>query len=208
MSFISRLFRNILPGAATHLQEMPAVTTKGGDSGKSTLYSGEFLPKHDRHFEVIGDIDELSSLFGVARYRIGSGPARLQQEFMQIQQLLHHAMAVIATSKDSDLYSQLPRIEQKHVEWLEKQQAYYAERTMIEPRFVLPGEKAEESAWLDYTRTVTRRCERRIVGFIQAELAIVYDDLYVIQRFFNRLSDYLFVLARHLEMDSAHRSRK
>ncbi|AFG38774.1 cob(I)yrinic acid a,c-diamide adenosyltransferase [Spirochaeta africana] len=180
-------------------QEMPVVTTKGGDTGKSTLYSGEFLPKNDRHFEVIGDIDELSSLLGIARYQPRVKAARIAREFMRIQELLHHAMATIATNKDSELYTQLPKILDSDIEWLEKQQSFYAERTRIEPRFVLPGEKSAASAWLDYCRSVTRRCERRIVSFIQVERHIVHHDMHCAQRFFNRLSDYLFVLARHIE---------
>lgn len=178
---------------------MPAVTTKGGDSGKSALYSGEFLPKSDIHFEVIGDIDELSSLLGLARHQLRGRLQRVGSEFEHIQKLLHHAMAVIATSRESELYPQLPRISDKDVEWIEKRQAAYAAKTRIEPRFILPGEKSEGSAWIDLCRSTTRRCERRIVHFIGQGLNIEYEDLYCIQRFFNRLSDFLFVLARHID---------
>ncbi|GAB6089312.1 cob(I)yrinic acid a,c-diamide adenosyltransferase [Spirochaeta dissipatitropha] len=194
---LSRLFRFL---SAKRGQEMPAVTTKGGDSGKSALYSGEFLPKSDIHFEVIGDIDELSSLLGLARHQLrGRLQQRVGSEFEHIQKLLHHAMAVIATRRESELYGQLPRISDSDVEWIEKRQAWYAEKTRIEPRFILPGEKSEASAWIDLCRSITRRCERRIVHFIGQEQHIVYEDLYCIQRFFNRLSDFLFVLARHIE---------
>lgn len=196
MNVFSRFLRRAV---TRHGAEMPVVTTKGGDTGKSALYSGEFLPKSDLHFEVIGDIDELSSLFGIVRYKPRIKQVRVGREFMRIQQLLHHAMAVIATNKESELYQQLPKITDDDVEWIEKNQQYYADRTRIEPRFVLPGEHSEPSAWMDYCRSITRRCERRIVLFIKQERTIVHSDLHCIQRFFNRLSDYLFVLARHLD---------
>ncbi|MFW6362834.1 MAG: cob(I)yrinic acid a,c-diamide adenosyltransferase [Spirochaeta sp.] len=180
-------------------QGMPVVTTKGGDTGKSSLYSGEFLPKSDRHFEVIGDIDELSSLLGVARYQPAATHPGISKEILHIQQLLQHAMAITATRPDSELYQMLTKINEKDITWIEGRQTHYAARTVIEPRFVLPGEKSETSAWLDYCRSVTRRCERRIVGFIHDEPNLHHEDLYCTQRFFNRLSDYLFVLARYIE---------
>ncbi|HAP43643.1 MAG: hypothetical protein A2087_14515 [Spirochaetes bacterium GWD1_61_31] len=184
------------------------VTTKGGDGGKSALYSGEFFSKDDIHFRVLGDIDELNSWLGVtrqARQLDGKAglPASMTQQLHDVQQLLYRLMSVVATLPSNvAVYATLKPLLETDVIELEHYQRAWLGATPIEARFVIPGEVNLASAQLDYARALARRCERSLVDFIRQVGGAQSNatDLYVGQKYLNRLSDYLFVLARHTEL--------
>lgn len=173
--------------------EFEQVTTKGGDKGQSFLYSGEQAYKDDIRFRLMGDIDELTSWLGLAYQET-------QSWYLQtIQDELYNAMSIIATNPNNELYSSLKPIEDKHIEIMETKQKALMDKVEIEPKFLLPGSTNEAEARLDLSRAVARRCERSIVDFIRNTSAATYSnaqDIYTIQRYLNRLSDYLFVAAR------------
>jgi cob(I)alamin adenosyltransferase len=174
------------------------VTTKGGDGGKSALYSGEFIPKNDIHFMVLGDLDELNSCLGVVR---NSGIRKNQVSHIHsIQQVLYRSMSVVATNpRNAEIYAALPLVVEADIVELEHWQKKLLGDTAIEPRFVVPGEHGAVSAWCDLARAVARRAERSLVDFIAKEGSAQSNapDLYLCQKYLNRLSDFLFVLARH-----------
>lgn len=176
------------------------VTTKGGDGGKSALYSGEFIAKNDIHFQVLGDIDELNSWLGVLR---NAGLAKGQvAQLHAIQQLLYRIMSVVATNpQNRDVYSLLHPLKETELIELEHWQKGLLEETTIEARFVIPGEHGQLSAWCDLARAVARRAERSMVDFIAREGSMQSNtaDLYLCQKYLNRLSDFLFILARYQE---------
>ncbi len=173
--------------------EFDRVTTRGGDRGESSLIGGERLVKHDLIFEALGDVDELSSFLGLARSRIGTG--RPEREIRTIQEHLITLGGLIATPSRETARSRLPLISAADVEGLERQEKYYLEHTVIPQRFVLPGE-SEPAARIDVARSVCRRAERRVVACIRDRGST---HLVTSQNYLNRLSDYLFVLARWIE---------
>jgi cob(I)alamin adenosyltransferase len=174
--------------------EFELVTTRGGDHGESGYYSGERRRKDDLLFEALGDIDELNSVVGVARARLH---ARRSEVFglTEIQRQLLRLSSMVATTPGHELYDTFEHIVEEDVEALERVQRNLMKQTRIEPVFILPGE-SEESATIDVARSVCRRAERRLVAVIRERGRF---DLHACQNFLNRLSDYLFVLGRHID---------
>jgi cob(I)alamin adenosyltransferase len=169
--------------------EFKRVVTRGGDRGESSLFSGERLPKDDLAFMVLGDLDETNACIGLAKHGV---PAERRAELETCQDALGEVMALAATGDGSldarfDIGARL--------DWLERSLHALMELTELPERFVPPG-ATEASARLDLARTVCRRAERRLVALIRSRGR---SDLAPCQNFVNRLSDYLFVLARHVE---------
>lgn len=180
------------------------VTTRGGDTGESTLYDGTRLCKADVVFEALGELDELSSWLGVVRARRReewSGPVRdLDGELYEVQTVLSRTAALVSCSPSSRNYARLEQVDGGTVSELELREARLLRITRIKPAFVVPGE-TEVSAELDYGRALCRRCERRLVAVIRSP-GHPRPDLHDAQRYLNRLSDYLFVAARTAEQHS------
>lgn len=169
------------------------VTTKGGDQGDTSLYDGSRRRKDDILFETVGDIDELSSWLGVVRSHMSD-----RQTFMflrRVQEDLIKVGAMIATPIHSSQWKSLDLIDDGDVNELERIENIVLKKTKIELKFILPG-KTKESAWIDVARTVCRRAERNIISCIRDRHM---DQLYSCQKYLNRLSDYLFILARYIE---------
>ena len=168
------------------------LVTRSGDQGESSLYSGERLPKDDVVFQVLGEADELNALIGLAKHGLDSD-CRVEME--TIQTALGELMALVATcdgrlSGRYDLGNRLA--------WLELRIQERLVNTVIQTNFVNPGATAA-SAMVDVARAVCRRAERQLVGLIRQRQR---SELAAAQIFLNRLSDYLFVLARHVEQPS------
>jgi cob(I)alamin adenosyltransferase len=160
-----------------------SITTKSGDDGSTGLWSGERVGKDDPRIEICGDIDELSSLLGFARLAATLGPSREALEALQ-RDLLRLA---------GELASVDPAFTDPIQSWDEE--GLTAKTRALEAAipflgFVLPG-RTEGSARIDLARTVARRVERRVVAL--SRTAPVSD---ILRRYLNRLSDYLFMLAR------------
>ena len=168
--------------------EFELVTTRGGDKGESFLYSGEKKLKFDKYFNTVGDLDELNSLLGIVRN------LNLKHNHIpEIQQNILNLSSQVATNPKSELYSTFTLIEEKDVDKLEKWQNKLMKKADIPQKFILPGEKKDYTAHIDVARSVCRRCERNIVELIRE---YVRYDLHECQIYLNRLSDYLFILAR------------
>lgn len=166
------------------------VTTRGGDSGKSSLYTGEFIPKSDDVFDVLGELDMLSSQLGWGT------PAALRETKEHIQTDLQMIMAIIASSAESPKYPVYDLETQVPVLYLERLMKRLMSKTKIEPKFVLPRGR------FDVIRAQARTAERTLVKYIRTEfktIPVEYPDLYHCQKYLNRLSDLLFVLARWVE---------
>lgn len=186
----------------TKTYDFETVTTKGGDSGQSSLYNERREYKDGARFTLIGELDELQSLIGLMR-------ARFDNDLMvpllrEVQEQLYDYMAIVATESDSELYEALKKPQESHIEGIEKHQKIFLDDTDIPQKFIIPGDSNEVSAWLDYIRTVVRRNERACVHFIRSvdiytAKRIDFDDMKLIQKYLNRLSDYFFIVARYLE---------
>jgi cob(I)alamin adenosyltransferase len=172
------------------------IYTGTGDKGKTSLFSGERVSKIDARIDAYGDIDELNSTLGVLAAHL-SHEKELVDELRQIQSTLFQAGAWLATRPGSVSEESLEEISEEQISYLEKAIDRLEEQLPILKGFILPGGHITAS-WAHVARTVCRRSERKVVPLIKPSLkgkaAEQYQILFV---FLNRLSDYLFVLARH-----------
>lgn len=176
--------------------EFETVITKGGDKGETSLYSGERVLKYSPEIETVGSIDNLTSYLGIVRWK-----TKHSDKIHVIQQKLMNGMSVIATKKDSEFYDQIPKIKEDDVIDLEKWSDKILKGVNIPQRFIIPGEINEDSAYVDYARSLCRTAERESVKFIRSSTNIEWDDIFTVQKYLNRLSDYLFIIARELEQN-------
>lgn len=184
--------------------EFELVTTKGGDRGESSLYSQEREVKSSPIFEAVGELDELNSYFGIIRASLEGSTIKtgllksfkLPGELRDIQKDIMAISSLIATNPMSELYGKLRQIDGRTINKIEKREIALLKQTKISEEFVIPGDTGLASAQIDFARAVTRRCERRVVALIRGQGRI---DLVECQRYLNRLSDFLFILARFVE---------
>jgi cob(I)alamin adenosyltransferase len=165
------------------------VYTRGGDQGETSLIGGERVSKASPGLECYGTIDELNAVLGLAIEGLASSAAgpHLMPILRRVQNELFNAGCELATP-DPERRAKLPRIEQRHVDALERDiDAVNADLPLLKS-FVLPG-GGWASAYLHLARTVCRRAERLVVALGDTSHAL--DVTYL-----NRLSDALFVWGR------------
>lgn len=171
------------------------IYTGTGDRGKTSLFSGERVSKADARINAYGDLDELNSILGALAAHL-SAEETLVAELQQIQSGLFQAGAWLATRPDTPAIDSLREISLEQIDILEKAIDRIEKDLPVLKAFILPGGHIT-AAWAHVARTVCRRCERKVVLLInkstKAKAAKPYQRLLV---FLNRLSDYLFVLAR------------
>lgn len=180
--------------------EFEKVTTRGGDDGRSSLFSGQRRFKDDVVFWALGDLDELISVLGVVRRAIHSRDSvhREGRHIEQVQRTLMTVCAVLATVPSSGEFTRIRKISERDVGKLERREKALLDDTDIAGEFIVPGAHPESIPEIDIARAVARRCERRIVTLIRSE-GRPDVEARVCQHYVNRLSDYLFVLARYCE---------
>jgi cob(I)alamin adenosyltransferase len=168
------------------------VYTKAGDKGETSLIGGERVSKADPRLDCYGTIDELNAVIGLAVEALAGSAAgpHLTPILRRVQNELFNLGCELATP-DAERRARLPRIEQRHVDGIERDIDAVNDELPALTSFVLPG-GGWPSAYLHLARTVCRRAERLVVGLARAEdiggeLPVVY---------LNRLSDALFVWGR------------
>lgn len=159
-----------------------SIVTKGGDGGETSLWSGERVAKDDPRVEAYGTVDELSSCLGRARHSCELPETRAAIEGLQRD--LVRVMGELASSAAPP-----QPIGEAEVEALTAAIQALEARVPLKG-FVLPGMTAG-SADLDLARSVARRAERRALSLDR--LSPLSSAL---KAYLNRLSDYLFMLAR------------
>jgi cob(I)alamin adenosyltransferase len=174
------------------------IYTGGGDRGKTSLFSGERVPKHNERIEAYGDLDELNSVIGALIAALPRICEALRPELEKIQSDLFHIGAWLATTPGAPVAASLKPIDPGGAERLERRIDRIEETLPPLTGFILPG-GSPGAAWAHVARTVCRRAERRVAGLSgdapPAESAAQLNRALV---YLNRLSDYLFVLARHV----------
>ncbi|GAB4369556.1 MAG: cob(I)yrinic acid a,c-diamide adenosyltransferase [Spirochaetales bacterium] len=166
------------------------ITTRAGDEGVSSLYNGERRPKDDLIFQVLGDLDELNSFLGWVK---SEGPdLSFRNELESLQSNLFRIGAEVATPPSDPRFHSLDRMTDQDVMLLETLEKKILESIEVPETFVLPG-SCPLSARLDVCRAICRRAERSLVAFIRSR---GLQELACCQRYMNRMSDYLYVLAR------------
>jgi cob(I)alamin adenosyltransferase len=164
-----------------------SITTKGGDDGLTDLWSGERVGKDHIRIEACGEVDELSSFLGFARMAVRLG------ETAQALQALQRDLVRVG----GEIASIDPAFTDPIQSWDEE--AITAKILALEARivlvgFVLPG-RTEGAARIDLARTAARRLERRVVALSKtAGTGGAVSD--ILRRYLNRVSDYLYMLAR------------
>ena len=166
-----------------------SITTKQGDKGQSSLYSGERVSKSDPRFAVVGDIDELVSVLGIVRSKVDDPD--IQSQLYRLQELLFVAGSRVATSHEHELPV---RITKEDVALLDLWATTLEKKLPEPPGFAVPG-ATTEAAYLDLARTVARRCERGITMLIERDQV----KAACLSQWFNRLSDLLWLMARNEE---------
>jgi len=173
------------------------IYTGSGDRGKTSLFSGERTAKSDHRIEAFGDVDELNAVLGVLSNYLPPDVARLGEEIRKIQSDLFHIAAWLATSADSAAVDRLESITEEKVRFLEAAIDQMADELPQLHSFILPTGHVS-ATWAHLARTVCRRMERSVVRLFET----TYDDrlpetLATLLVYINRLSDYLFTLARY-----------
>lgn len=173
------------------------IYTGGGDRGKTSLFSGERVNKSDLRVEAYGDVDELNSLLGALAAFLPSGEATLSGEIQRIQSDLLHVGAWLAVTPGSPASQDLQDITREQTKGLEATIDRLEQELPALKDFLLPGGHVS-AAWAHVARAVCRRAERHVVrllaGTAEDETSL---QLRGVITYLNRLSDYLFVLARY-----------
>ncbi len=171
--------------------KLTKIYTRGGDGGETSLADGTRLPKHHPRIAAYGAVDEANAAIGIARLHTdGEADAML----MRIQNDLFDLGADLATPGE-DFGPDKLRIQDTQVERLEAEIDAMNDSLGDLTSFILPG-GTSAAAYLHLARTISRRAESRTT-----ELAATEPVNPVALRYVNRLSDHLFVLARHLNDD-------
>jgi cob(I)alamin adenosyltransferase len=162
------------------------IYTKIGDRGKTTFFGCGLVSKDDPRIETFGALDELQSVLGVTISFLED--EKLKEILTRIQNDLFQVGADIVGSKLAE--KSMPRIQTSHIDELEKDIDILQDKLGMPTAFILPG-GTKASAFLHLCRAITRRAERSLV-----KTQSVIDLNPELLRYVNRLSDFMYVLAR------------
>ena len=175
------------------------VYTKTGDKGTTALFGGTRVPKHHIRIESYGTVDELNSYIGLIRDQEMN--QLYKNVLIEIQDRLFTVGAILATDPEKAILKNgkerlnIPKISIGDIELLENEIDRMEESLPPMTHFVLPGGHTTVS-YCHIARCVCRRAERLSVSLNETEAV---DES--VLKYLNRLSDYLFVLARKLTFD-------
>ena len=164
--------------------------TRGGDKGETGLFGAKRVTKDSTRIEAYGTVDELNSSIGVVVSL--SDRAEISDDLKAIQNRLFVAGGDLASEFSSDEErGRVPRIRREDTEWLERRVDDLQTKLPRLTSFILPG-GSKLSAHIHLARAICRRAERRVVGLSNVEK--INPEMIP---FLNRLSTYLFNLARY-----------
>jgi cob(I)alamin adenosyltransferase len=175
------------------IQRKMKIYTKTGDKGTTSLIGGKRVPKNHQRIEAYGTVDELIAFLGVVRDHVNK-PV-IQKNIIKIQDELMICAAILATDTDASR-ANIPKLSDNSVVWLETEIDKMEKGLTKLTKFILPGGHPAVS-FCHVARTICRRAERITIGIEEKETSC---DAVV--RYLNRLSDYLFVLSRHISVDN------
>ena len=170
-----------------------SITTKVGDKGKTALFSGEIVDKDSPRTDAYGDVDELVSVLGLAR--AFSEKTDVTELITWVQVELFTVAAEMATDKNK-LHTLKERIDEDRLDQFEEKREALESKIKMPAGFILPG-GTKAAAFIDHARTISRRCERKAVAL--SRYGLIENPEMII--WLNRLSDFLWLLARYDEGD-------
>ena len=171
------------------------IYTRKGDDGTTGLLFGGRIDKSDLRTEAYGTTDEAVAAIGIARAHLPAG-----EEFAGLLLRLQRELFVVGAELATDpgnagkLAAGRTKVTAAMVQDLESIIDSYVALGDGPQEFVIPGESVA-SACLDLARAIVRRAERAVVAMDRLDLLIDHEPLH----YLNRLSDLLFVMARHEE---------
>ncbi|NAS29809.1 cob(I)yrinic acid a,c-diamide adenosyltransferase [Flavobacteriaceae bacterium R38] len=175
------------------------IYTKTGDKGTTALFGGTRVSKHHIRIDSYGTVDELNSWIGLIRDQ--AVDHNTKETLIHIQDRLFTLGAILATDPEKAILKSgkerlnIPKISIKDIELLETEMDKMNDDLPPMTHFILPGGHQSVS-FCHITRCVCRRAERLASELNENE---PFDEL--VLQYLNRLSDYLFVLARKLSYD-------
>jgi len=167
------------------------ISTEHGDEGFTKNLANEVISKDDLLFEVMGTLDELSSILGLCYHYVTVESLKFVQRTIQ--------------TMNSGIAYDPNQTQKKPVDWanfgiedvhgIEIEEQRLLDLHPLEARFTLPGsEDSLGGAYLDWARTVCRRGERMVVRYIRHSGRT---DLAIVLKYMNRLSDLLYIMAKN-----------
>ncbi|WP_347174495.1 cob(I)yrinic acid a,c-diamide adenosyltransferase [Polaribacter uvawellassae] len=175
------------------------IYTKTGDKGTTALFGGTRVPKHHLRIESYGTVDELNSYIGLVRDQ--NIDINAIDSLIRIQNELFTLGSMLATPPEKEILKSgkerlnIPKITSKNVETLEQEIDTMNLELPQMTNFILPGGNQTVS-FCHIARCICRRTERLVTALNENETVNP-----AILEYLNRLSDYLFVLARKLSKD-------
>jgi cob(I)alamin adenosyltransferase len=168
------------------------IYTKTGDKGQTSLVGGTRVSKTNPRLLAYGTLDELNSVLGLVRSSVKD--QTLSQSLQGIQNALFNIGSHLAC-EDEKILPSLPRLKPENIASLEKEMDSWESSLPPLRNFILPGGSVGAS-YCHLARTVCRRAEREVIHL--SETVAVENEFVV---FLNRLSDWLFLLARKVNAD-------
>lgn len=168
-----------------HAPHSSKIYTRHGDQGSSFQIDGTFISKSNSHFDALGTLDTAQSWIGVIRASLSSSCHELDEDLCFVQQKLYQLQSDVAVKGCHFITDDDVCILEKSIDhWM----------SLIPPinAFILPG-GGVTGAQLHYARTLVRTAERACVAYNLTDRSLSPADL----AFVNRLSDYLFAMARY-----------
>jgi len=167
------------------------IYTKTGDGGYTSLIGGTKVSKADVRIETYGTVDELNSWIGLVSDQLMD--TAIKRFLKEVQDRLFTIGSSLATDGEREPKMKLPDLHAEDIKALEQEIDAMTAQLPPMKSFILPGGHMAVSS-IHVARCVCRRAERLAVGLQQHALFV---DTQVIQ-YLNRLSDYLFTLARYM----------
>jgi cob(I)alamin adenosyltransferase len=168
------------------------IYTKTGDKGETSLIGGKRVPKYHERIEAYGTVDELNSFIGLIKDH--DIDKHYKEVLLKIQDRLFVAESLLARD-EGEVKVKIPELHEEDIKILEREIDEMQKKLPELSSFILPGGGLAAS-YTHVARTVCRRAERIIIKLSET---VEVNELVI--RYFNRLSDYLFVLARKLAHD-------
>ena len=170
------------------------VYTKTGDKGETSIIGGIRVKKSCERLEAYGSVDELSSHLGLLASMLPDGEDK--DLIIRIQNNLFSVCSNLATDQSQTPLYDSAKLPDGEIEVLEQEVDKIMNLLPERQGFILPG-GTQAAAQAHVCRTVCRRAERRIVAL--SEVAQISPET---QQYINRLSDYLFVLAKKINFNA------
>jgi len=167
------------------------IYTKTGDLGKTSLIGGTKVPKSDIRIDSYGTVDELNSFIGLVSDYIAD--AKIPSVLKAVQDRLFTIGSSLACDPEKEPLMKIPDLHEEDIKLLEQEMDKMNERLPLMKNFILPGGHVAVST-AHVARCVCRRAERLCVSIKEHDEFV--EPLVI--KYLNRLSDYLFVLARFI----------